>query len=88
MRKLLAGMVFMALAGTLTLAVPQHDRDDRHDNGKHKGWDKHEVLDDDRHDNGKHNGWEIPTILITGTGIPTTIASVRDEPILMAATLM
>jgi hypothetical protein len=62
MRKFLAGIVFMALAGSLALAAPQRDRDDRddrHDNGKHKGWDKHEARDVDRgdHDNGKHKGW-------------------------------
>src|SRR5438034_4068882 len=40
-----------------TLFRSQRDRDDRHDNGKHKGRDKH---DDDRgdHDNGKHKGWD------------------------------
>ena len=49
----------MALAGTLAIAAPPQDRDDRHDNGKHKGWDKHEDRGDDgdRHDNGKHKGW-------------------------------
>jgi hypothetical protein len=52
----------MALAGTLAVAAPRQDRDDhrdrddRHDNGKHKGQDKHEDRDD-RHDNGKHKGW-------------------------------
>ncbi len=63
MRKFFAGMIFMALAGVLALAVPpqdrddRRDRDDRHDNGKHKG-DKHgDRDDDDRHDNGKHKGW-------------------------------
>jgi hypothetical protein len=64
MRKFFAAMVFMALAGTLALAAPPQDRDDRrdrderHDNGKHKG-DKHGDRDDDgdRHDNGKHKGW-------------------------------
>jgi len=57
MRKLLASFIFMALAGTLVPAAPQRDRDDRHDNGKRKGRDKH---DDDRgdHDNGKHKGWD------------------------------
>jgi len=55
MRKILAGMLFMALAGTLSIAAPRQD----HDNGKHKGWDKHEDRGDDgdRHDNGKHKGW-------------------------------
>jgi len=64
MRKFFAGMVFMALAGALALAAPPQDRDDRrdrderHDNGKHKG-DKHgDRDDDDRHDNGKHKGWD------------------------------
>ncbi len=54
MRKILAGIFFMALAGTLSIAAPRQDQDDRHDNGKHKGWDKHEDRDGDRHDNGKH----------------------------------
>src|SRR6266700_1496476 len=61
MRKILAGIFFMALAGTLSIAAPRQDQDDRHDNGKHKGWDKHEDRDDrDRHDNGKHKGWDNP----------------------------
>jgi len=59
MRRILAGTLFMALAGTLSIASPRQDHDDHHDNGKHKGWDKHEVRSDDgdRHDNGKHKGW-------------------------------
>jgi hypothetical protein len=60
MRKIIAGTLFMALAGTLAIAAPRQDRDERHgDNGKHKGWDKHEDRGDDgdRHDNGKHKGW-------------------------------
>src|SRR5260370_7069655 len=57
MRKILAGMLFMALAGTLSIATPRQDQDERHDNGKHKGWEKHEDRGDDRHDNGKHKGW-------------------------------
>src|SRR6266404_2215526 len=61
MSKILAGILFMALAGTLSVAAPPQDRDDRHDNGKHKGQDKHEGRDDgDRHDNGKHKGWDNP----------------------------
>src|SRR5712692_11699647 len=62
MRKILAAIFFMALAGTLSIAAPPQDRDDRHDNGKHKGRDKHEDRDDDRdrHDNGKHKGWDNP----------------------------
>ncbi|HEY6943862.1 MAG TPA: hypothetical protein VI431_01890 [Candidatus Acidoferrum sp.] len=68
MRRLFAGILFMALAGTLALATPPQDRDDRrdrderHDQGKHKGWDKHGDRDDDRgdHDNGKHKGWDNP----------------------------
>jgi hypothetical protein len=65
MRKLFAGIVFMALAGTLALAAPPQDRDDRrdkderHDNGKHKGRNKHDD-EGDRHDNGKHKGWDNP----------------------------
>ena len=65
MRKLIIGAALWALAGTLSLAAPSQDRDDRrdrddhHDNGKHKGWDKHGDDDrGDRHDNGKHKGWE------------------------------
>lgn len=61
MRKLFFGVVLFALAGTLTLANPRqgrdNDRDEHHDNGKHKGWDKHEDRDN-HHDNGKHKGWE------------------------------
>src|SRR6266850_1634856 len=39
MRKIIVGTLFMALAGTLAVAAPGQGRDDRHDNGKHKGWD-------------------------------------------------
>src|SRR5712692_4638904 len=62
MRKILTGTLFMALAGTLSIAAPPQDRDDRHDNGKHKGQEKHQDRDDDRdrHDNGKHKGWDNP----------------------------
>ena len=60
MRKIIAGTLFMALAGALTVAAPQRDRDDRHDNGKHKGQEKHEDRGDDRHDNGKHQGRDNP----------------------------
>src|SRR5216684_3518965 len=61
MRKILLGLLFTALAGTLSIAAPPQDRDDHHDNGKHKGLDKHEDRDDgDRHDNGKHKGWDNP----------------------------
>jgi hypothetical protein len=64
MRKQIAGVAWMALAGTLTIASPQQDRDDRkdhddhHDNGKHNGRNHREGRDDgDHHDNGKHKGW-------------------------------
>src|SRR6266481_5916672 len=58
MRKILSGIFFMALAGTLSIAAPSQD----HDNGKHKGRDKHEDRGDDgdRHDNGNHKGWDNP----------------------------
>src|SRR6266478_5835835 len=52
MSKILAGILFMALAGTLSVAAPPQDRDDRHDNGKHKGQDNphnpHANWDSDR----------------------------------------
>jgi hypothetical protein len=61
MRELFAAITMMALAGTLALASPRQDRDEHHDNGKHKGQEKHGDDDrgdrDDRHDNGKHKGW-------------------------------
>jgi hypothetical protein len=64
MSKILSGVLFVALAGTLSLSAPAQDRgdrEDRHDNGKHKGQEKHEVRDEgDRHDNGKHKGWDNP----------------------------
>jgi hypothetical protein len=68
MRKLIASATMMALAGTLAIANPKQDREDRrqdrddhHDNGKHKGQDKHGDGDQgDRHDNGKHKGWDNP----------------------------
>ena len=62
MKKLILGTALCALAGTLALAAPAQDRDggrdrdDHHDNGKHKGQEKHEG--DDRHDNGQYKGWE------------------------------
>jgi len=43
MRKILAGTLFMALAGTLSIAATPQDRDERHDNGKHKGWDNTKI---------------------------------------------
>jgi hypothetical protein len=66
MRKIIASLAFLAVAGTLAIAAPpqerddHRDREDRHDNGKHKGWDKHEDRGDggDRHDNGNHRGWD------------------------------
>ncbi len=64
MRKLIVSAALFALAGTMVVTSPaqdhddRRDRDDRHDNGKHKGWEKHgDRDDDDRHDNGNHNGW-------------------------------
>ena len=68
MRKLLLAALGLALSGSLAVAAPQRDRDDRHDreehhgNGKHKGWDKHHGDEDegDRHDNGNHRGWDNP----------------------------
>ena len=63
MRKIIAGTLFMALAGTLSIAAraqdrdDHRDRDDRHDNGKHRGEDSRRDDDGDRHDNGKHKGW-------------------------------
>jgi hypothetical protein len=63
MKKLIVGTALIALAGTLAVARPTQDRDDRrdrderHDNGKHKGWDKHGEGDrDEHHDNGRHEG--------------------------------
>jgi hypothetical protein len=66
MQKILRGILFMALAGTLSLAAAPQERDDhrgrddRHDNDKHNGQNKHEDRGDnrDRHDNGNHRGWE------------------------------
>jgi len=61
MRKFLAGIFLIALAGTLGIAAPPQGRDDHQDKGKHKGQDKHEDRNDgDRHDNGKHKGWDNP----------------------------
>jgi hypothetical protein len=60
MRKIIAGTLFMVLAGTLAVATPRQDRDDqgdRHDDGKHRGEYKHVDDDGDRHDNGRHKGW-------------------------------
>lgn len=63
MRRLICATALFALTGTLASANPQgrdkdrDDRDEHHDNGKHKGWEKHEDRDE-HHDNGKHKGWE------------------------------
>src|SRR5216684_4025766 len=54
MSKILAGILFMALAGTLSIAAPPQDRDDHHDNGKHKGQDKHEGRDE----GDPHANWD------------------------------
>jgi hypothetical protein len=64
MKKLILGTALCALAGTLAVAAPSQDRDEHrdhgrgedHDNGKHRGWDKHDR--NDHHDNGRHEGWE------------------------------
>src|ERR1700704_164996 len=64
MRKIMASMAFLAVAGTLAIAAPpqerddHRDREDRRDNGKHRGSDQHENRggDGDRHDNGNHRG--------------------------------
>src|SRR3989442_13954904 len=59
MRKFIAGTLFMALAGTLAVAVPGQGRADHGDKGKHKGQDKHEGGDNGPN-NGKHKGWDNP----------------------------
>jgi hypothetical protein len=59
MRKIIAGTLFLALTATMGAAVPRQDHGNGHDNGKHKGWDKHGD-DGDRHDNGNHRGWDNP----------------------------
>jgi Ni/Co efflux regulator RcnB len=66
MRTILAMLLFagLVLTGGARKAAAQ-DRDDHHDNGKHKGAEKHEDRDDrhdrdDHHDNGKHKGWDNP----------------------------
>src|SRR5579885_1898518 len=79
MKKILLGALFLALSGSLVIAAPQRDRDDRHDNGKHKGWDKHHGDDDDedRHDNGRHKGWNNPHNPHTPAGITIAPAFAR-----------
>ena len=64
MKQLLCGFALFVLSATVAVSTPaqdrddHRDRDDRHDNGKHKGQEKHRDRDDDdRHDNGKHKGW-------------------------------
>ncbi len=60
MRKILAGTLFMALAGTLAVAAPRQDHGNGHDNGKHNGWNKHGEGGGDGHDSGQHRGWDNP----------------------------
>jgi len=57
MRKFIASVAIMALAGTLTSANPRQDRDDhRQDRDDRRDRDdRHDK--DDHHDNGKHKGW-------------------------------
>ncbi|GAC1618134.1 MAG: hypothetical protein NVS9B13_05650 [Candidatus Acidiferrum sp.] len=67
MRKLWMATTLVLGAGMLMSAGPNsygksaQDHDDHGDNGKHKGWDKHEGRGEDNgdghHDNGKHKGW-------------------------------
>jgi hypothetical protein len=47
-RKIITAVLFAALLGTLAIADRSQDRDDKHDNGKHKG-------QDDDH----HPGWYL-----------------------------
>jgi hypothetical protein len=67
MRKIIAGSLFLTLAGTLGAAAPRQDHDDhhrggddKHDNGKHEDRGEHRGEDSDRHDNGNHKGWDNP----------------------------
>jgi hypothetical protein len=68
MRNLALGLMAAILTMTLAqvaAANPQDRDDDRHDNGKHRGRDKHDDERDrgdreDRHDNGRHRGWDNP----------------------------
>ena len=66
MRKIILSTFIAVLAAALAIATPAQDRDDRHgrddryDNGKHEGRDKHENDGSDRHDNGNHKGWDNP----------------------------
>jgi hypothetical protein len=66
MRKIIALALFMALAGTWGAAAPRQDRDehrggdDKRDNGRHEGRDKHGSDDGDRQDHGNHRGWDNP----------------------------
>ena len=59
MRRIIAGTLFIALAGALGANASLQGRDDHGDKGKHKGKEKQEDRDD-RHDNGKHKGWDNP----------------------------
>ena len=45
MRKLVVNAIVLAFSATLSFAIPQQDRNDRHD-------------DDEHHDHGRHKGWE------------------------------
>jgi hypothetical protein len=55
MKRVILCVALCASYGALTLAGPSQDRDEHHDNGKHKGQEKH---DGDHHDNGLHKGQE------------------------------
>lgn len=52
MRRLILGATLFALTGTLAQATPRQDRDERRDNGKHEGREKH---GDDRDEHGDND---------------------------------
>ncbi len=57
MRKLIASVAMMALAGTLAISKPRQDRDDRRQDRDDRRDRDNRRDRDDHHDNGKHKGW-------------------------------
>lgn len=55
MKHFFAGLLFLALTGSLALAQNPHDRDDHHGHDKHETVVKHDTVVE-HHDNGHHYG--------------------------------
>jgi hypothetical protein len=57
MSRIMATTLMAALAGTLTVAIAQQDRDEHRDRGDRHDQDKHGNDKGEHRNNGKHEGW-------------------------------